>query len=159
MTLPTISATLDDSPRVSSIIVVQPGVVLQATADTDDLDDGTLLLEVSQNSTVGPWLTVRDVNGAEVKIVGAGSTQALDVLIKNDSRGPMYFRWRIEPIGAEDPIVGEAAITLLSPYVAALDLSYLPAYADNAAALAAGEAIGAAYAVSTTGAIMRVIAA
>lgn len=155
--LPSISATLDDSLLVSDVLYVPPGQSVEAEASTSDLDDATLYLEVSETGNV--YRTARDAAGNLLQIVGDGTSGVIFATLKNETKGSMFLRFRIEPAPLEVPaVVGEAAVSMQSPYAPVLDLSGLPEYADNAAALAAGEALGAAYA-DATGAIFRVIEA
>lgn len=151
--LPSISATLDASLLVSDVLYVPPGQSVEAEASTSDLDDATLYLEVSE--TGNAYRTARDGAGNLLQIVGDGTSGAISATLKNETKGSMFLRFRIEPVPAQT-VVGEVAVSMQSPYAPVLDLSGLPEYADNAAALAAGEAIGAAYA-DASGAIYRVI--
>lgn len=152
--LPTVSATLDDLTRVSDVLYVPPGKRVDVSASTSDLDDGTLLLEVSDNGNT--YRAAHDARGLVIHIEGDGGAESSSAQLANETTGPMFLRWRLVPLDDVTPIVGDVAVLMKSPYSPALDLSDLPEYADNTAALAAGEAIGAAYA-DATGAIFRVI--
>jgi hypothetical protein len=161
-----IEATLDADGEESGVLRVPRTKTVSYTVDVTSLVNGEVRLLVSYNNR-GSWDVVR-------RITADGSGQLV-----NDSAGVIYVKFvlveteaslsgdadvtlALEPqtvVVLRDPSTNQPLIeygdTLIKPIVG-LDLSTVPEFTDNAAALAAGAAIGSVYA-DATGALFRVI--
>lgn len=154
--LPLVENTLDSISRTGDAIHVAAGEALRANASTTDLDDGSLILEHSDNGL--QWAAVFDPQGSLVRIGGNGGAQSLATELRNETRNSRQYRWRLYATSAA-AITGDVDVLLGSPLAPprVLDLSYLPEYADSTAAIADGAAVGTAFA-DEDGAIHRVVA-
>ncbi|MFO7306765.1 MAG: hypothetical protein C0P74_014740 [Gammaproteobacteria bacterium] len=161
-----IKATLDADGEESGVLRVPRTKTVSYTVDVTSLVNGEVHLLVSYNNR-GSWDVVR-------RITADSSGQLV-----NDSAGVIYVKFALveteaslsgdadvtlalEPqtvVVLRDPATNQPLIeygdTLIKPIVG-LDLSTVPEFTDNAAALAAGAAIGSVYA-DATGALFRVI--
>lgn len=163
-----ITATLDEDNEQTAVIAVARGRTLRWTVDATALANGECRLFVS-----------RDGRGT-FRALARVSADA-DGRVYNDTGSDLYAYFLLAE--TVDPLSGSAVVTLeaepqvvvvirdpetdvellelgdsfLRPLVP-FDLTNVPEYADNAAALAAGADVGTAY-VSSTGAVRVVQAA
>jgi hypothetical protein len=171
-----------DAAGVSHTIKLAPGQSVDFAATTDDLDDASLFVEQSANGV--SWRPARDADGVLIPaLVGADESLELTAVLKNEGVG--FYRAvlvastepeaelvgsvdittaeRNDPAQLSDVVdVGDELVTFRVP-VTLPDGSvvsgtiFVPTFADNAEALAAGAVIGSLW-TDGAGAVAAVIA-
>jgi hypothetical protein len=165
-----------DGEAISNEFALQPGQSVTYLADTTDLADATVTLEVSENGTV--WTRARDQVGTLVPVLtGAGEADSETAILRNEKTFALRYRAVVEEV-FEGTLAGEVAVTFADlPDPATLDkvttvtdegvefavpvtgTFILPIYADNTAALAANAQLGSLYRDGTTAEPLVVIEA
>lgn len=151
-----------DAEAISNEFALQPGQSVTYLADTADLADATVTLEVSANGTV--WTRARDAEGELVDVLtGDAGAESATALLRNETPGALRFRAVVAEV-AEGTLAGEVAITFAEAAdpttlekvtmvtdegvtfnVPVSGVFTVPIYADNTAALAAGLTAGQLY--------------
>lgn len=161
-----LTATLDADGAQTSVFIVPTGKTLIWSIDETDLADGEVILFVSRDGR-GTWQpVVRASADSDGRIP---NTQASDIFAYFELRetgetlaGEAAVSLSLQPMATvtvRDTETGEPIVAYgatITPYVP-LDFSSVPIYADNAAALADGAALGTVYATAV-GALAIVVA-
>jgi hypothetical protein len=88
---------------------LQAGQSVDYLADTTDLDDAVLSLEVSSNGFV--WQPARDAEGALVAdVVGDGGAESSTAVLRNEGKASLRYRAVLVEV-FEGTLAGEIAIT------------------------------------------------
>jgi hypothetical protein len=163
-----ITATLDAANEQSPVFRVPRTKTLLWNVDETSLADGEARLFVSRDG-LGTFRTLAStVSDGEGRVYNDTSSDiyAFFVLVQTGAAlsGSVVVSLEVESASLlviRDPETGEPLLEFTDAHIKPLvpfDLSELPTYADNAAALAAGAAVGTAY-VTASGVVTVVLEA